>query len=186
MVKSPSVQCGNAWARNHFPLRDCDGCGATRTERHHVDGNPMNNDGANIAILCRKCHGKAHSLMNKTGSPVVFWRSDVAESRWLICSACGYKWPSLIKGRCRRCYFAGRFGPLPVDVRTVVSGEPIVIPPRGRPGFLPKHPPAHVVQTFTDLGSSAKAAEVLGLSRRRVLQILQEARKAQAKPEAGK
>jgi hypothetical protein len=29
---------------------------STRVERHHKDGNPLNNDPGNIDRLCRRCH----------------------------------------------------------------------------------------------------------------------------------
>jgi hypothetical protein len=34
----------------------CERCGAGNAERHHRDGNTLNNAPTNIAILCRRCH----------------------------------------------------------------------------------------------------------------------------------
>lgn len=34
----------------------CSECGAQPAERHHADGNRLNNESSNIAILCRRCH----------------------------------------------------------------------------------------------------------------------------------
>ena len=39
-----------------FPSKPCEVCGKEKTERHHVDGNPLNNKVSNIKFLCRKCH----------------------------------------------------------------------------------------------------------------------------------
>lgn len=34
---------------------------AKRMERHHVDGNPLNNESSNLVWLCSKCHKGVHS-----------------------------------------------------------------------------------------------------------------------------
>ena len=34
----------------------CVVCGNPKAERHHWDGNTLNNDPENIVILCRRCH----------------------------------------------------------------------------------------------------------------------------------
>lgn len=34
----------------------CDDCGAPSVDLHHIDTNPLNNDRANIAVLCHRCH----------------------------------------------------------------------------------------------------------------------------------
>ncbi len=49
---------GHGFARRWFPLPElCERCGvAPPIDRHHIDGNPRNNDRANIAFLCRRCH----------------------------------------------------------------------------------------------------------------------------------
>lgn len=41
------------------------GCGAPARDRHHKDGNPHNNDRANIALLCRRCHMVADGRIEK-------------------------------------------------------------------------------------------------------------------------
>ncbi len=38
----------------------CVGCGADAEERHHKDGNPVNNARENIVPLCGGCHQLAH------------------------------------------------------------------------------------------------------------------------------
>jgi hypothetical protein len=45
-------------ARNHNQKPEhCQRCGeAKRLDWHHVDGNPHNNDPANLRALCRRCH----------------------------------------------------------------------------------------------------------------------------------
>src|SRR3990167_723930 len=52
-----SAKAGRKRARNMFPLRACDICGQP-AERHHRDGDTLNNVPSNIAFLCRKHHMK--------------------------------------------------------------------------------------------------------------------------------
>ena len=48
---------GNMRARRIFKLKDrCDMCSEKAMDRHHIDGNPINNNSQNILFLCRKCH----------------------------------------------------------------------------------------------------------------------------------
>lgn len=52
-----SVRSGRTRALRLYPsIGACVSCGNERAERHHVDGNTLNNDASNIAVLCRKCH----------------------------------------------------------------------------------------------------------------------------------
>jgi hypothetical protein len=44
---------GWEWARTHFPMTACEECGAPGKDRHHIDGDPRNNDSANVQWLCR-------------------------------------------------------------------------------------------------------------------------------------
>lgn len=47
---------GNLRAIKMFPLEPCENCGNNKSERHHRDGNPLNNDRNNIRFLCHRCH----------------------------------------------------------------------------------------------------------------------------------
>lgn len=48
---------GRQRARRWFKLKNfCENCGAKAKDRHHKDGNPLNNSPENILSLCRKCH----------------------------------------------------------------------------------------------------------------------------------
>ena len=52
---------GRRRAERRFTADECSRCGSTDfIDRHHVDRNPLNNDPANVAILCRRCHMAAH------------------------------------------------------------------------------------------------------------------------------
>lgn len=52
--------------RTYRSIGPCEECGAVKTERHHKDENPANNDPGNIAILCRRCHMAAHRALKAT------------------------------------------------------------------------------------------------------------------------
>lgn len=55
--RSQNPRTGRQWARDHLPLEpNCERCGAEAVDRHHRDGNPLNNDPGNVASLCRRCH----------------------------------------------------------------------------------------------------------------------------------
>ena len=49
--------------RTFRDIGPCEECGAAKTERHHKDENPANNEPSNIAILCRRCHMAAHRAL---------------------------------------------------------------------------------------------------------------------------
>jgi hypothetical protein len=42
--------------RLYRDIGPCILCGNPKSERHHIDGNTLNNDPSNIMICCRKCH----------------------------------------------------------------------------------------------------------------------------------
>jgi len=47
-------------------LKACERCGGKKNlERHHKDGNPLNNHKSNIAILCHVCHMTIDGRMEK-------------------------------------------------------------------------------------------------------------------------
>lgn len=47
---------GRDRAKRLYPLEPCEICGSKKSERHHVDGDTLNNERANIQFLCRKHH----------------------------------------------------------------------------------------------------------------------------------
>lgn len=52
-------------AELRFELQPCEDCGNTKSERHHEDEDPTNNDPSNIKFLCRKCHMKRDGRLQK-------------------------------------------------------------------------------------------------------------------------
>ena len=54
------AQQGRKRALRRFELSACERCGKPGNDRHHRDGNPINNEASNIESLCRSCHVKHH------------------------------------------------------------------------------------------------------------------------------
>ena len=52
------AKSGRERARRMYPPQPCRICGKA-AERHHKDGNPLNNKASNIDFLCRKHHMEA-------------------------------------------------------------------------------------------------------------------------------
>jgi hypothetical protein len=60
-----SIYTGRNRGRARYETGACEECGAAKTERHHKDGDPLNNEPENITILCRRCHMIADGRMEK-------------------------------------------------------------------------------------------------------------------------
>lgn len=66
-------QAGRARAESmHVAASHCERCDKRRkTERHHKDGNTLNNERSNIRFLCRRCHmtedGRLQQLRCRNG-----------------------------------------------------------------------------------------------------------------------
>jgi len=63
-----SAQAGRERARSIYRrVGPCDRCGRSPAERHHSDGNTLNNEPRNVDLLCRRCHmqedGRASAFM---------------------------------------------------------------------------------------------------------------------------
>jgi hypothetical protein len=70
-------QAGRKRARQMYPdAPACERCAASRSERHHKDGNPLNNARENIAFLCRGCHIRTEDRMAYRRKPMTPERTE--------------------------------------------------------------------------------------------------------------
>ena len=62
LLKSPATKpdAGRKRAQRLYPLMPCVMCGSIKSQRHHKDGNPLNNSTENIKFLCQTCHAAKH------------------------------------------------------------------------------------------------------------------------------
>jgi len=59
---------GRVIANRLYPNpQPCEVCGELRTEKHHIDNNPINNASNNIMWLCRKHHMKVDGRLSRRG-----------------------------------------------------------------------------------------------------------------------
>lgn len=76
--ESATLQAGRARAGAWFAEQlVCARCGErNQTERHHRDGNPLNNERDNVRHLCRRCHmiedGRMADLIQRNRASRVF------------------------------------------------------------------------------------------------------------------
>lgn len=63
-----SVKTGRTRAERLYPeSRPCEKCGKPGAERHHEDGDTLNNDPGNIRFLCRRCHMEEDGRLGRVG-----------------------------------------------------------------------------------------------------------------------
>src|SRR5260370_24754103 len=77
---------GRDRARNWFKnLPACQVCGNPKSERHHRDDNPLNNEASNIQILCRRCHMQADGRALKLANLSKVSQPKALLTRWGRC-----------------------------------------------------------------------------------------------------
>ena len=86
-------------ARVRYPVPlECQRCNeAAVIERHHKDGDPLNNEPENIAMLCRRCHMEVDGRME----PFRRYSQPIQDPQ--PCSACGRLSKPLRRGLCHAC-----------------------------------------------------------------------------------
>jgi predicted Zn-ribbon and HTH transcriptional regulator len=90
-------------ARRWYALPSaCEACGRSdrKIERHHADGNPGNNDPANIWFVCRSCHQRIDGRAALAAARLAA-ANPVHEPT--PCSNCGRIYKPLRGGRCPTC-----------------------------------------------------------------------------------
>lgn len=77
----------------------CEICGEREaTDRHHMDGDPGNNESWNIARLCRRCHMMVDGRLERN---LAGGRVPKPPKR---CAECERLYKPLRRGLCSRCY----------------------------------------------------------------------------------
>ena len=94
---------GRARARLLYPdLGTCEGCGdAPAVERHHRDGDPLNNARGNVAFLCDSCHTRFHLTRThcKRGHPFDAANTHVKATGARVSRACAALYQRLRRAR---------------------------------------------------------------------------------------
>lgn len=60
--KTRGNERARSWYKESIP---CQKCGNQKAERHHKDGNPLNNHPVNIIFLCRRHHMEADGRLSR-------------------------------------------------------------------------------------------------------------------------
>lgn len=80
-----TIKSGRSRAARMFPEpHNCQKCGATdcRIDRHHIDGDTVNNASENIAFLCRRCHMAADGRLEKLKQLAKENQPNAVAARW--------------------------------------------------------------------------------------------------------
>ena len=97
-----NVDAGRKRARKLFDLSLCNKCGKSGIDRHHKDGNPLNNTPENVEILCRRCHMDADGRIKTLEA---LWEHNRTKPKTppSPCVICRTPYKPLRKGRCHNC-----------------------------------------------------------------------------------
>ncbi len=98
-MRELAVGTGHWRARQKYPvIGNCERCvEKPATDRHHKDGNTLNNDRSNVAFLCRKCH------MEEDGRMETLNNLPRPKHAPKPCANCGGLTHALRKRRCHKC-----------------------------------------------------------------------------------
>lgn len=94
------VKSGRQRARHRYPaLGVCHCCGEPARDRHHVDGNTLNNEPSNVLPVCRRCHMTIDGRLERLAKGPRFTGHKGPDR----CIVCGADKHPLRKGRCHTC-----------------------------------------------------------------------------------
>ena len=99
---SATAGAGRARARAWYSLFPvCAECeNAPARERHHWDGNALNNESVNVVGLCRRCHMRIDGRLENFKATA--YRTPARSP--VICVRCGQEREHAAKGLCGPCY----------------------------------------------------------------------------------
>ena len=75
-------KAGRSRALRMYAARPCASCAVDRAERHHLDGNTLNNAPENIVFLCRKCHMRKDGRLDEFKKLAVANQPKAVAARW--------------------------------------------------------------------------------------------------------
>jgi hypothetical protein len=90
-------EAGRARARSMYEIINCEKCGKPAVDRHHKDGNTLNNKPSNIIPLCRRCHMKEDGRLER------FKKSPRNKKSPKPCVNCSRVVKVTRHGRCSKC-----------------------------------------------------------------------------------
>lgn len=93
---------GRSRARKLYDLGICEQCGVPASDRHHKDGNTLNNTRSNIAMLCRRCHMKVDGRLDSF-KKMASGKKGKAMKEPRVCVVCSGLAKIMRNGRCPRC-----------------------------------------------------------------------------------
>ncbi len=78
-----SLHAGRVRAISWFSIDKCQFCGNKAIDRHHKDGNTLNNSPNNIQPLCRRCHMKLDGRIMDNLLVIAPLGRDALHQKWL-------------------------------------------------------------------------------------------------------
>ena len=77
-------QAGRNRARRRFAATKCSKCGSSggQMDRHHIDGNTLNNARGNVIALCRRCHMLADGRLEQFRNLAIANQPRACSARW--------------------------------------------------------------------------------------------------------
>jgi hypothetical protein len=94
------VASGRARARRAYDLGPCVECGQPGRDRHHLDGDTLNNTPENVRALCRRCHMRSDGRLARAAELAAALSKPQAPKP---CGVCGVPSKPLTNGRCKAC-----------------------------------------------------------------------------------
>ncbi len=74
---------GRSRAERLFPvIGPCVKCGNRKSERHHKNGNTLDNRKSNIAVLCRRCHMRSDGRLAQFKKLALKNQPKAVAARW--------------------------------------------------------------------------------------------------------
>lgn len=113
-VTQTDMNRGRQRAQAIYDAVACASCGRTdvRLERHHRDGNPLNNAPDNVIVLCTRCHMKEDGRLAiaKQRAREIQPLAVAARRKWagVSCSVDGCQRPAKYRGLCNSHYYRAR------------------------------------------------------------------------------